>query len=575
MRFLRMFTNSLLAGGLCAAFLTVLVLQLNPHVPLLSATAGRWFLTLAVFYGLHLSVAFYVLIVVREFFSMDAMSPGWASVRVLAWLAATGAAVAAAMMWLNANSFRAVLGDLATRRMMIGALAASASAVVLFAIALVHYSSGRRASRVGGSLFVLAVLGSLVLPLAARGPAVQPAARLPPVQLLPALPDGSPGIVMVLLDGASLEYIRTRSAEGRLPNFSRLLESGASMYLAAIRPTQPAPVWAAAVTGMYPAKNGVRSAARYYARGDTRPAYLLPDLCFCHALVQFGAIRTEPNSSHAWQVRPLWSILSAAGVATGVIRLPLTYPAEPTLGFVLTDQFQDSAGSMSQFDDLAGYPPEALAWARLALADEAGEGTAGPASAEPPDISAARRDHFYARLMRELRTRWPVRVSALRLQALDSAGHRYFDDGQPSAFRDGPDAQRQARAQQLERAYAEADADIGVAIDGLAPGDLLLIVSGFGMGRLNPAKELLARVLGDPIMRGTHERAPDGFMIAYGTAVQPGRLPRGSIVDLTPTVLYFLGLPVGRDMDGYVRTDLFTSAFTAERPIAFIATHNR
>jgi hypothetical protein len=121
----------------------------------------------------------------------------------------------------------------------------------------------------------------------------------------------------------------------------------------------------------------------------------------------------------------------------------------------------------------------------------------------------------------------------------------------------------------------ETDLDIGTALDSLTPGDLLLVVSGFGMGRLNPAKELLARVLGDPVMRGTHERAPDGFMIAFGTAVQPGRLPRGSIVDLTPTVLYFLGLPIGRDMDGYARTDLFTNAFTAERPIAFIATHNR
>ena len=30
-----------------------------------------------------------------------------------------------------------------------------------------------------------------------------------------------------------------------------------------------------------------------------------------------------------------------------------------------------------------------------------------------------------------------------------------------------------------------------------------------------------------------------------------------SVVDVVPTVLYFLGLPVGRDMDGYARTDLF------------------
>ena len=37
----------------------------------------------------------------------------------------------------------------------------------------------------------------------------------------------------------------------------------------------------------------------------------------------------------------------------------------------------------------------------------------------------------------------------------------------------------------------------------------------------------------------------------------------------------FLGLPLGRDMDGYARTDLFQPAFTEERPITFIPTYDR
>ena len=41
MRFLRMLTNSLLAGALGAAYLTVLVLQLNPQIPILSSTTWR------------------------------------------------------------------------------------------------------------------------------------------------------------------------------------------------------------------------------------------------------------------------------------------------------------------------------------------------------------------------------------------------------------------------------------------------------------------------------------------------------------------------------------------------------
>ena len=82
-------------------------------------------------------------------------------------------------------------------------------------------------------------------------------------------------------------------------------------------------------------------------------------------------------------------------------------------------------------------------------------------------------------------------------------------------------------------------------------------------------------MLRDPDVSGTHENAPDGFVLAYGTSVAAGRKQRGSIVDVTPTILYFLGVPIGRDMDGYARADLFTRDFTVERPITFIPSHGR
>jgi hypothetical protein len=64
--------------------------------------------------------------------------------------------------------------------------------------------------------------------------------------------------------------------------------------------------------------------------------------------------------------------------------------------------------------------------------------------------------------------------------------------------------------------------------------------------------------------------------MAYGASVMRGRRqPRGSVVDVVPTILYFLGLPIGRDMDGYARTDLFRRTFTDERPITFIPTYDR
>jgi predicted AlkP superfamily phosphohydrolase/phosphomutase len=166
------------------------------------------------------------------------------------------------------------------------------------------------------------------------------------------------------------------------------------------------------------------------------------------------------------------------------------------------------------------------------------------------------------------------RLTALRYEGLDTVGHYYLRYSQPRAFRDVPEAERRRFAQVMDQYYAFIDSEVGNVLDTLAAGDLLLVVSGFGMQPLNPVEKTLGRLLGDADFSGTHERAPDGFLIAYGTAAQPGRRPRGSIVDVTPTVLYFLGLAVARDMDGFARADLFNREFTAERPIVFIPSYS-
>lgn len=580
MRFLRMLTNSLLAGALGAAYLTVLVLQLNPQVPFASATTWRWFATLGILYGVHLAVVFYVVMVVREFFALDGLSPGWASVRVLAWMAAAAAAVASVLMWLNRRGYAAALPEAAAHRMTNGAIATSLSAILLLGIAIAHYSFGRRGSRVVASLFVLAAVASLALPLAARGEAVS----------LPAMASGGltmrtddapgPGVRMLLLDGGSLEYILPRVADGGLPNFARLLDKSARMDLATVRPTQPDPVWAAVATGMYPSKNGVRSAAAYYARNDGRAVDLLPDYCLAHALVRLRFVRDEPNSSAVWRARPLWAILADAGMTVGVVRWPLTYPAPAVLGFIVSDRFHQLVGSIAEFDR-AAYPLQALPILQDAFSQSRPAGVAGASAADAatarqtPEASALERDRQYSLAMEKLTTPVRPRFTALRYDGLDTVGHYYLRYAQPRTIRGVPEGERQRYWQVVDQYYTYIDREIGLAMDTLPPGDLLVVLSGFGMQPLNPLKHAIGRLLGDPDFSGTHERAPDGFLLAYGTAAEPGRHQRGSVVDVAPTVLYFLGLPVARDMDGFARADLFARAFTAERPIAFIPTYTR
>jgi hypothetical protein len=109
----------------------------------------------------------------------------------------------------------------------------------------------------------------------------------------------------------------------------------------------------------------------------------------------------------------------------------------------------------------------------------------------------------------------------------------------------------------------------------MGPEDALFVVSGFGMEPAGLGTRVLARVLGQPDVPGSHQDAPDGFLLAYGAPMRSGRARLGSIVDVAPTILYLLGLPVARDMDGIARTDLFKPAFTATRPVAYIPTYER
>lgn len=579
-----MLTNALAGGLLGAAYLAVIVLQLNPHVPILSSTAWHWTRALALFYGTHLFVLFYLALVLRELAGV-AVSPGWISVRLLAWMAAAASAGAAALMWLNVRGFEVTLGDETVRRMTAGAAAVTAASAAIVVTALARYSFGRRGSQAAGAILALAVAASIAVPLVARGPGRERPLGARPLDVASRAEVPAAGrVVMILLDGASLEYLWPRAAEGRFPNFDRLIDRGAAMDLATIRPTQPDPIWAAVATGKYPPSSGVRSAASYRVRGGDVPLDLLPDYSFSHAFVHLGFVRDDPTTSAAWRARPLWHILSGFGLASGIVRWPVTFPARPVRGFLVTDRFHLISSPLLRLDDEAvAYPREILAATRALFADAAERSDVVPAglgAAEVPDGvtgATAGWDRVYGRAARELASASPTSLAlvAFRYTGLDSIGHGYLRYAQPRSFGDVTEAERARFGEVLDRYYRFIDGEIGVAMAELGPDDLLLVVSGFGMQPVSPMKRLLARAIGEGHVTGTHDRAPDGFLIAYGAHVTTGKLQRGSIVDVAPTVLYFLGLPAGRDMDGFARADLFDRTFTASRPITFIATHDR
>ena len=587
MRYLRMLSNSMAAAALATSYVIALVLHLNPNLPLHPSRLAPLVATVGLYYVVHLTVIFYMLLVLRQLLARELFSPAWISVDVLTWLGAIAAAAGATLMWRNLVAFSLVLDAATTTALTASTIVLAATAALCLLLALFRRKAPQ-ARAAWAPLFVVLVLASVAALLALRGRGVPPLleARRIDAAFDRARPDASGRVTVIAIDAGSLDLITSATAEGRLPNFGRILDAGAVRHLATLHPTSAEAVWAAVATGKLPQKNGVRSSAVYQLAGGGGAVQLLPDYCFAHGLERFGFLVEQSHTSATFRTRTLWSILSTEGFSVGVVGWPLTQPAPVVRGFVVGDTYHRVALTASGLDDPSAiYPPElqvaALAAMESAMSDASPVVAASIGGEGGPGIEArheapARTDRVYDRIAQAMSRARPPQVTLTRYQSLDPIGHHFLRYALPSEFGDVTEEERRRLGSVLEGHYALIDDAIGRAMAGLGPDDLLVVVSGYGMEPLSFGKRLIERAIGDPEISGTHEAAPDGFLLAYGASVARGRQQaRASVVDVVPTLLYFLGLPIGRDMDGFARTDLFQRSFTEERPITFIKTYDR
>jgi predicted AlkP superfamily phosphohydrolase/phosphomutase len=575
-----MLSNSLVAAALATAYVVILVLQLNPRVS--SGEVGLVALarTVGPFYAAHLTVLCYAVLVVGQLFARDPLSPAWTSVGVLTWLGAVAAGAGAALMWANRWAFDQVITPDTTEAMTEGAAVLAGAAILFAAIGIVRRRVDRRWRPLCAAAWALVAMASLALPVLARGgarPPVDPPAPGRPIEP-PATPR-SARVTLLALDAGSLDFLSRVTAEGRLPNFGRILDAGAVMHLATLRPASAEAIWTAVATGKLPQRNGVRSAAVYRPLAGGEDLRLLPDYCFASGLLRFGFLTAVPQDASAVRARTLWALLSALGVSVGVVNWPLTAPTEPVVGYLVSDQYARSVLTGSGAQQGLVSPPDLHA-ALAPTLQAAREGTPLPDDAMTvlPERfhAAARIDGTHDAIARFLSERFDTQVTIARYEGLDPIGHYFLRYAEPLAFGEVTDEEHRRYGAILEGHYALIDHAIGRLTADLGPDDLLLVVSGYGMEPLGLGKRLLERVIGDPRMNGTHEAAPDGFLVAYGGPVARARhVTRASVADVVPTVLYALGLPVGRDMDGYALTALFRTSFTDDTPITFIPTYDR
>jgi predicted AlkP superfamily phosphohydrolase/phosphomutase len=126
----------------------------------------------------------------------------------------------------------------------------------------------------------------------------------------------SPKVLVIGLDGATFDLLKPLVHMGHLPNLAAIMDRGSWGRLDSTIPPFTAAAWSTLATGQNPGQHGVLS----FQKRD-RFNYDSPGSGYVDAR-QLGTT--------------IWEIMSNEGKKVGVVNVPLTYPARPVNGFMVT-----------------------------------------------------------------------------------------------------------------------------------------------------------------------------------------------------------------------------------------------
>ncbi len=580
----RRILSAAIAAALLATNLVLLALILNPEIAALAELPA---LGLALFLpywilGFVGMLALALLLGLIRFWppNLRAPLPGLPSFAAFVFVALV---IAAELFGYNRESLRDALS--AETVFALGAsragLAVPAGLLVLVSLNAIVFPSRRRG--LSAALVVLCAASAVVVPLALRP---NPVPRLAPVAFRaePAKPPRR--VVLVGVDGLSAELLRERAALGRQPGLARLLRRGASGPLRTLVPTLGPPVWTSIVTGRLPRDHGVKSYTRYRLRGSATLMDLLPRGALVSWLERGGFVVSVPITAGSRQCRAVWEALNAFAIQAGVVRQYATHPTEPIQGFMLSNYFHLLSADPAR-GKASLYPPDLFAEiAARAVSGRDVDAAFLPRFFERPSSEAEgvqwrgalidralAPDLTYERAGHVLRTAYDPPFFATSFSGLDVVSRSFLRYARADEFGDVTDAQARRYGPIVDRYLGLVGEWLSDLADRLDPDDVLLVVSGYGMQPVPPWRRGVSILLGASDADAQHAPGSSGFLLAIGSAIKPGAvLADASVLDVTPTILYLMGLPVARDMEGRALVEMLSEA-AAARPLTFIPSY--
>lgn len=352
-------------------------------------------------------------------------------------------------------------------------------------------------------------------------------------------------ITIIGLEGLSFDFLIPLIDDGKLPNFSWFMENGSWGKLESFSPNEPIILNNSFNTGKLPSKHRQISVFRYHLRNVSKPIEVTPRFIFFRQLTtKLGLMRTESNKLSLF-TKDIWKIFED----NKTLFLKSDWPYE----LKITKPSQKAEKLFNLYFKELKY--------------------------EPIDIFDIVKQTFYRdceyeeKISQEKNNSQPQLIYFL-LNGLNIVETYFYKYNFPELFGNLDQEEITKYSSIIEKYYQFYDQVIGKYLASLKEDEVLVIYSPHGIEPLPLWKRFVEWFLGNPAVSAYHENAPEGVIFFYGKEIERGKHIEGmKLVDIAPTLLNYLGLPVGKDMDGIVNSSLFVEEFKVENPILYISSY--
>jgi hypothetical protein len=165
-------------------------------------------------------------------------------------------------------------------------------------------------------------------------------------------------------------------------------------------------------------------------------------------------------------------------------------------------------------------------------------------------------------------------LSYLLLNGLNLVESYFYKYNFPDLFGDIDQEEISKFSTVIETYYQFYDQIIGKHLATMKEDEMLVVYSPHGTEPLPIWERMMQWLFGDKEISAYHENGPEGVIFFYGKDIIRGRhIEEIRLIDIAPTLLNYLELPVGKDMDGVVNSTMFREGFKVENPVLYIISY--